>query len=51
MSMRTGFFQFVNYMCQMSIVSHRMRQEAERVAAKADTCKLFWSRIVVYGAR
>ena len=23
-SMRTGFFQFVNYMCQISIVSHRM---------------------------
>ena len=50
-SMRTGFFQFVNYMCQISIVSHRMWQEAERVDGKADTCKLFWSRIVAYGAR
>ena len=24
MSMRTRFFQFVNYMCQISIVSHCM---------------------------
>ena len=43
--MRTGFFQFVSYMCQISIVIHCIWQEAERVDAKADTCKLFWSRI------
>ena len=39
--MCTGFFQFVNYMCQISIVLHCILQEAERVAAKADTFKFF----------
>ena len=41
MSMRTGFFQYFNYMCLISIVPHcqfdKRQTDILRVAAKGDT--------------